>query len=62
MTIPAVKLIQLIIEVGIPGVRDLIAIWRKGGELTLDEADALVAKYDKRAGDYLVPPPPGGAK
>lgn len=61
MRIPAVKLIELILEIGITGVRDLIAIWRKGGDLTLDEADALVAKYDKRAGDYLVPPTPGGA-
>ncbi len=60
MKIPAVKLIQLIIEIGIPGVRDLIAIWKKGGDLTLDEADALVAKFDKRAGDYLVPPTAGG--
>lgn len=54
-TIPVVKLIELIFEVGIPGVREILAIWRKGGELTLDEAEALVRKFDKKADDYLTP-------
>ncbi len=59
-TISAAKLIEAIFLYGIPKVIELIAIWKKGGELTLDEAVALIAKFDKRAADYLVPPTPAG--
>lgn len=56
MTIPAAKLVEAIFEFGLPAVRDLIAVWKNGGELTLEQADALVSRFDKRASDYLVPP------
>ncbi len=55
MKVPVAKIIQLVFEIGVPGVREIIAIWRKGGELTLDEAEALVGKFEKKADDYLRP-------
>ena len=61
-TIPAAKLVEAIFIYGIPKVIELIAIWKKGGELTLDEADALIAKFDKRAADYLTPTQAGATK
>ena len=54
--IKVTDLIKMVIEIGVPGAMQLLALWQKGGELTPEEAIALVGKFDKRQADYLVPP------
>ena len=39
MKVPVAKIIQLVFEIGVPGVREIIAIWRKGGELKAPPPD-----------------------